>query len=181
MWGGFPQVVREVFPNAKLVVDRFHVMQAVTKELNSIRKQVRVTEKGARFLILKNRDDLAADEKEKLGRILKGSRRLKKAYVLKERFREIYESPLTVEEGEHQFKQWLRQARKVYGSVVTTIREHLPEICNYFQSRTTSGAMEGINNRIKLIKRQAYGFTNFDNFRERLLACFSNKEKLSPP
>jgi len=46
MWGGFPKVVREVFPNAKLVVDRFHVMQALTKELNTIRKQTRVTEKG---------------------------------------------------------------------------------------------------------------------------------------
>ncbi|WP_390889382.1 transposase [Leptodesmis sichuanensis] len=45
---------------------------------------------------------------------------------------------------------------------------------NYFRNRTTSGAMEGINNRIKLIKRQAYGFVNFNNFRERLLACFSD-------
>jgi transposase len=78
MWGGFPKVVREVFPNAKLVVDRFHVMQALTKELNTIRKQTRVTEKGARFLILKNRVDLEEADKEKLDRILKRSRRLKK-------------------------------------------------------------------------------------------------------
>lgn len=180
MWGGFPKVVREVFPNAKLVVDRFHVMQALTKELNVIRKQTRVTEKGARFLILKNRVDLEEADKEKLDRILKRSRRLKKAYELKEDFRAIYEKQLTVEEGARQFKQWLRKARQIYGGVISTIRSHLPEICNYFQSRTTNGAMEGINNRIKLIKRQAYGFTNFNNFRMRLLACFSNKEKLSP-
>ncbi|WP_448561362.1 transposase [Trichothermofontia sp.] len=56
---------------------------------------------------------------------------------------------------------------------MTTVRKHLDGICNYFRNRTTSGAMEGINNRIKLIKRQAYGFVNFDNFRKRLLACFS--------
>jgi transposase len=62
MWGGFPKVVREVFPNAKLVVDRFHVMQALIKELNTIRKQTRVTEKGARFLILKNKVDLKESE-----------------------------------------------------------------------------------------------------------------------
>jgi transposase len=80
MWGGFPKVVREVFPNAKLVVDRFHVMQALIKELNTIRKQTRVTEKEARFLILKNKVDLKESEKEKLERILKRSSRLRQAY-----------------------------------------------------------------------------------------------------
>ena len=45
-------------------------------------------------------------------------------------------------------------------------------ICNYFHERVTSGLMEGINNKIKLIKRQAYGFTNFDNLRMRLVAAF---------
>ncbi|HYN44442.1 MAG TPA: transposase [Candidatus Limnocylindrales bacterium] len=53
------------------------------------------------------------------------------------------------------------------------MRKHLQGICNYFISRATSGVMEGINNRIQLIKRQAYGFVNFNNFRSRLLACFS--------
>jgi transposase len=62
------------FPNAKLVVDRFHVMQALIKELNTIRKQTRVTEKEARFLILKNKVDLKESEKEKLERILKCSK-----------------------------------------------------------------------------------------------------------
>ncbi|NJL56195.1 transposase [bacterium] len=80
----------------------------------------------------------------------------------------------TVEEGKRQIQEWLNQARAVYNEVITTIRNHLDGISNYFRNRTTSGAMEGINNRIKLIKRQAYGFVNFNNFRERLLACFSN-------
>jgi transposase len=128
MWGGFPKVVREVFPNAKLVVDRFHVMQALIKELNTIRKQTRVTEKGARFLILKNKVDLKESEKEKLERILKCSSRLRQAYKLKEDFREIYESQLTIEEGAERFKRWLRKARKIYGDVIGTIRNHLPEI-----------------------------------------------------
>ncbi|MBE9076090.1 transposase [Romeria aff. gracilis LEGE 07310] len=47
-------------------------------------------------------------------------------------------------------------------------------ICNYFLNQTTSGVMEGINNRLKLIKRKAYGFSSFDNFRARLLAFFSD-------
>nr|WP_281167031.1 transposase [Baaleninema simplex] len=53
------------------------------------------------------------------------------------------------------------------------ILTHLNTICNYFLSRTTNGVMEGINNRLKLIKRQAYGFINFENMRMRFLSCFT--------
>jgi len=181
MWGGFPKMVAQVFPKAKLVIDRFHVMQALLKELDKIRRQSTVKKgKGLRFLILKNRQDLNEEELQKLECFLRESRRLRKAYELKEDLREIYESRLTVAEGQFQVEQWLHRARNIYSDVVTTIWNHLAGICNYFQSRTTSGAMEGINNRIKLIKRQAYGFRNITNFRERLLACFQDKEKLSP-
>ena len=52
MWGGFPKVVEQVFPNATLVIDRFHVMQAANKELNKIRRQVGVFERGSKCLLL---------------------------------------------------------------------------------------------------------------------------------
>ncbi|WP_148288218.1 transposase, partial [Prochlorothrix hollandica] len=55
-----------------------------------------------------------------------------------------------------------------------TIKNHFDGICNYFYNRTTSGKMEGINNKIKVIKRQAYGFTNFDHLRMRLLIACSH-------
>lgn len=174
MWGGFPKVIEEVFPNAVIVIDRFHVMQAVNKELNKIRRQVGICDRGSKFILLKNGQDLTEEQTIKLEGILKRSPRLKKAYEWKEEFRDIYEQPLTVEQGKYEIEQWLRKAREVYGKVVDTIRNHLDAISNYFGNRTTSGVMEGINNRIKLIKRQAYGFVNFNNFRERLLACFSD-------
>ncbi|MBC6455302.1 MAG: transposase [Hormoscilla sp. SP5CHS1] len=84
-----------------------------------------------------------------------------------------------------------------YQKSAQMISSHLAGICNYFISHATSGVMSGINNkiklikrqgygftnfenfRIKLIKRQGYGFTNFENFRLRLLACFSDKKNLS--
>ncbi|MGF1494019.1 MAG: ISL3 family transposase [Microcoleaceae cyanobacterium] len=180
MWGGFPKVVQEVFPNAVIVIDRFHVMKAVNQELNKIRKQVGIYDRGSKFILLKNKDDLTEEQSQKLEQILSRSKRLEKAYRWKEDFREIYEQHITVEEGKQEMEKWLKQACSIYAEAITTIRNHLEGICNYFLSRTTSGAMEGINNRIKLIKRQAYGFRNFDNFRERLLACFSDKLKLSP-
>ena len=174
MWGGFPKVVEEVFPNAVIVIDRFHVMQAVNEELNKIRKQVGIFDHGSKFILLKNGKDLTVGSITKLAQILQRSKRLKNAYEWKEEFRAIYEQPLTIEEGKRQIEVWLHQAQKVYSEVITTIRSHLDGIYNYFRNRTTNGVIEGINNRIKLIKRQAYGFVNFNNFRERLLACFSD-------
>jgi transposase len=56
----------------------------------------------------------------------------------------------------------------------STIENYFEGIYNYFFARTTSGVMEGINNRIKLIMRQGYGFSNFNNFRNRVLGCFSD-------
>lgn len=174
MWGGFPKVVQEVFPKARIVFDRFHVMKPVNEELNKVRKQTQMTLKGSKFILLKNGVDLTEEQKVKLADILKHSKRLKLAYELKEEFRDIFEGSETVEAGKEQLLAWLKKARSVYCDVLTTIRNHLDGICNYFLNRTTSGVMEGINNRIKLIKRQAYGFMNFDNFRARLLACFSD-------
>jgi transposase len=172
MWGGFPKVVQAVFPNAVIVIDRFHVMKAVNEELNKIRKQVRIFDRRSKFLLLKNSEDLKQEETKKISEILHRSKRLRRAYQWKEEFRAIYEKPLTVEAGKEQIEQWLHKARAIYSQVVATIRTHLDGICNYFRNRTTNGVMEGINTRIKLIKRQAYGFVNFHNFRERLLACF---------
>jgi transposase len=174
MWGGFPKVVKEVFPNAKIVYDRFHVMMSVNKELDKVRKKIGKNEKESRYILLKNREDLGDTELEKLEKILSRSKRLRTAYESKEEFRGIFERERTVEDGKREILKWIEKSKEIYCDSVKTIQNHLEGICNYFLNRTSSGVMEGINNRIKLIKRQAYGFLNFDNFRARLLACFSD-------
>ena len=90
---------------------------------------------------------------------------------LKEDLRDIYESNLTVTCGLKAIKKWLVSARIIIGSAANTLENHLPEIANYFLSRTTSGVTEGLNTKIKLIVRQSYGFKNFNLMREKLLAC----------
>lgn len=99
MWGGFPKVVQEVFPNARIVFDRFHVMRPVNEELNKVRKETQMTLKGSKFILLKNGVDLTQEQKVKLADILKHSKRLKLAYELKEEFRDIFECSQTVEAG----------------------------------------------------------------------------------
>ncbi|MCJ2542843.1 transposase [Thermostichus vulcanus] len=160
MWAGFARLVKPVFPKAHIVYDRFHVMQKAAKELDRLRRQSRLTEKGSRRIILKNNEDLTAEEKAKLAIYLRQSQQLRQAYTLKERLRSIFESRITVKEGEVQIVAWLKDVRRIYTDVVKTIQNHLQGICQYFANRVTSGIMEGINNRIKVIKRQGYGFTN---------------------
>lgn len=171
MWGGFPKVIRAVFPNALVVIDRFHVMKLVNKALNQLRLSLELKGLKNRCLLLKNGRDLTKEEKKELVELLQKSPCLSIAYELKEEFHEIYETSTTVKMGRRRFQKWLTTAGCIFGSVTKTILKHLEEICNYFISGTTSGVMEGLNNKIKLILRQSYGFKNFDLMREKLLAC----------
>ena len=172
MWGGFAKIIPQIFPNAQIVTDRFHVMKPLINELKRIANQSGIRGWKELVLILKNKQDLNEEELKELEKLLNKSKRLRMAYNYKEEFHKIYEESKTVEDGKKEFTKWLKKASCIYGQVINTIQNHLDTICNYFLSHSTSGIMEGINNKIKQIKRQAYGFTNFDNFRLRLLACF---------
>ena len=174
MWGGFPKVIEEVFPNAVVVFDRFHVMKLLNQQLNKLRNLLGIKTKGSRYLLFKNFEELTEEQKDQLASVLNQSEILKIAYELKSEFRSIYETSKTVKSGYNRFKKWLRLAQIIYGKAAETIRKHLDGICNYFISRTTSGVMEGINNKAKLILRQGYGFSDFSHFRARLLGSFSD-------
>lgn len=174
MWSGFVKVIKEVFPNALIVYDRFHVMKHVNEELNKLRKRMEITDKKIKYLFLRNRDKLNQEEREKLEVILKEHPCLAIAYELKEELREIYEKTKTVSAGKRKLEKWLREAGCFYQESAKMIEEHLEGICNYFIHRTTNGAAEGINTKIQLIKRKSYGFKNFENFKLKLLACFSD-------
>jgi transposase len=174
MWGGFPKVIAQVYPNASLVFDRFHVMKAVIQELNKIRWKIGIKDRGSKYLLFRNQADLNEQQQQKLARVLEKSECLRIAYQLKEEFRDIYETSKPVKTGRRKLEKWLKTAQPFYGNSAQTIWNHFDGICNYFRNRTTSGVMEGINNRMKLIMRQGYGFSNFENFRSRLLACLGD-------
>lgn len=172
MWGGFAKILPQIFPNAQIVTERFHVMKPLINELKRIANQAGISKWNSLGLILKNHQALNQQELEELSQLLNKSSRLRLAYNYKMKFRKIYQDSQTVEEGKLKFTLWLKEAACIYGQVIQTIQNHLDRICNYFLSHTSSVMMEGINNKIKQIKRQAYEFTNFSNFRLRLLACF---------
>ena len=171
MWGGFPKVIREVFPNAKIVIDRFYVQKLVSKALNKIRLALNLKGLKNRCLLMNNQINLTVEEREELELMLTSSPSLKIAHELKKELIAIYNSDITPSGGMRKMKKWLISARVLLPSAADTLNSHIDEICNYFINRTTSGVTEGLNTRIKLILRQSYGFKNFDLMKEKLLAC----------
>jgi len=136
MWGGFQKVIREVFPNALIVIDRFQVMKLVNKAVNRIRLLLEFKGLKSRCLIMKNGSDLTEDEKEDLQKILNQSPCLSIAYELKEELRAIYETSTTVKMGYRRLKKWLVTARCIFGKTADTIAKHLQNICHYFINKT---------------------------------------------
>ena len=90
-------------------------------------------------------------------------------HEFKEDFRKIFAEKTDWLSGLFSIGKWLNSAAQYFPSSQQTIKRWLNEIVAYFDNRTTSGVVEGINNKLKLIKRSAYGFRNFDNFRLRCL------------
>lgn len=178
MWRPYATVVTSVLSHARLVVDRFHVMKVVNNDLNTLKKAVKKDlpddAKACHYPLLKNEQDLTEKQQNILEQVYVASPQLKEAHQLKEEFRQIFEADNTVEQGQKSLQGWLKKAEKakLFSDAVKTIKNWFQPITNYFAQRTTNGPAEGINNKIKVIKRMAYGFRNFANFRVRILAAF---------
>jgi transposase len=177
-------------PNAQVVADRFHVMAQINKELDSQRKrekrqvedlikkaeslekkadQEKILEglKKSKYVLLKNESELNEEQKAKLMQVKDVSFTLKSMQELKEEIKKIFEQANNCLVGLLKRERWLSGAKKYFPDSQNTIIRWLHEIIAYFDYKTTSGVVEGINNKLKLIKRYAYGFRNFENFRVR--------------
>lgn len=186
--GNYRGLVNKVLPNAEIVADRFHVMKLVNEELNRARnaekKVVEALEddekkaalkavlKDSKYAVLKPEEHLTEKQKMKLEEVKKTFPKLAEMHHQKEAFRSIFEEERDWTDGVFRMLEWLKNAQHTFRDSAATIGRWFGEISNYFESRTTSGAVEGINNRLKLIKRSGYGFRNFTNFRLRCLICW---------
>ncbi len=108
MWSGFTAVIKELFPNAKIIYDRFHVMAIINDELNNLRKLMGVHEKGLPHLLWKNKEDLKDEQKQQLEVILKEHPCLGIADEMKEEIRQIYQGCRTFKGAERKLEKWIR-------------------------------------------------------------------------
>jgi len=183
LWKPYKKVIEKLMPQAEIVADRFHVMKQVNEELDTQRKKIKkeveklknktvrekrlLALKKSKYVLLKNEEDLKKAEQEKLESIRNMLPELAKLQKLKEEFRNIFEKSKDGVEGLLNLSDWLREAQHYFADSCSTIKRWIGEIISYFDQRTTQGVVEGINNKLKLIKRRGYGFRNFNNFKLR--------------
>ena len=176
----FRSVTKTMFPEAKIVADKFHVIRVVINSLENVRKRIqkefhatkRKWFKRSRYLLLKQEYKLTDEDKTELARMLNSSYDLEKAYVLKERFYEVFRKQ-TRTEAKKELGNWLLLAADLslseFRHCITTFSNWKTEIANIIGERVSNGFIEGSNNKIKVLKRISYGVRNFDRFRNRIL------------
>ena len=176
----FRSVAKTIFPEAKIVADKFHVIRVVTNSLENVRKRIqkefhatkRKWFKRSRYLLLKPEYKLTDEDKIELSRMLNSSMELEKAYALKERFYEIFRQK-TRNEAKKELRDWLLLAAQLaipeFKHCIATFTNWRTEIANIIDESVSNGFIEGSNNKIKVLKRISYGVRNFERFRNRIL------------
>jgi transposase len=181
LWEPYAQAVSACLPNARIVADRFHVMKNLNDQVTSARREIqrdlpedaKQTLKGCRWLLVRNHEDLSSEDKDKLDAMFAVSASLKQLHALKEDFRTIFETDLSPEEAAPKLEAWMvcveASGLTKLCKFVSTLKNRFEHVLNYFRHRLTSGMVEGLNNKVKVIKRCAYGFGNFEHFALRIL------------
>jgi len=176
----FSSVVRQCFPNAKIIADKFHVLRLANWAMEAVRKEEqkkfaksrRIYFKKSRWILLKRKTNLNEDEMIQLSNMLTVSERLRKAYLLKEEFYEMINSS-DHKQLVRRWKAWQDSVLKAnlpsFTKLAQTISKWSNEILTAVATGYNNGFIEGCNNRTKVLKRVCYGVQNFDRFRNRIL------------
>lgn len=179
----FTASILENCPNAIHVFDHFHVVKLMNDKLDDIRRvqynmekdvNKRKVLKGTRYLLLSNGEDIFDREyKTRLDNALEMNKPLSQAYYLKEQLREIW-SQINKDQANKVLLDWVTQARESnvpqLEKMATTIMTHRTGILAWYDCPISTGKVEGINNKIKVMKRNAYGFRDEKYFCLRLYA-----------
>jgi transposase len=192
MSAAYRQAVSAHLPKATIVFDHFHVIKLYNDKLSQLRRDLHreATEmmhkdvlKGTRWLLLKNPENLdsAKDEKSRLEEALALNKSLALAYYMKEDLRRFWEQP-GKRFAEAYLNDWIRRAEasgiRMLKQMAKTLAGHRSGLLAYYDAMLTSGPMEGTNNKIKTMKRQAYGFRDQEFFKLKILAIHETKYAL---
>ena len=187
----YTNAVTKNLPNASLVVDHFHVVKLMNEKIDLLRRHLwhvekdvnkRKVIKGTRWMLLRNGPDIFDYEhKTRLENALKMNEPLMTAYYLKEDLREIW-NQVSKDAAERVVDEWIRQAMgsKIQPLVkmAMTLRAHKPCILAWYDYPISNGPTEGINNKIKVLKRQMYGFRNDEFFTLKLYALHDKRLRI---
>ena len=181
MWKPFYQAVQAVCPKARIVIDRFHVEDHALKALDQVRRRLQRNAgreekdllKSSRRFLLSDPRDLSEEERVNQEQVLSRYPELRRATGLVKALNHWYESSPDPQKARSRLYYWYRRVWESrlseFKEVTEMIRNWQIEILNYFFEHLTNGTTEGFNTKIKLIIRTAYGFSNFQHLRARIL------------
>jgi transposase len=195
-YDAYRQAIRAQLPKAKIVVDHFHLVRGANTALDAVRRECqreprtrrpKGTRRSGQHLswrqdlfhsrhrLLRAREKLTAHQRQQLCELFEREPRLAEAWGLKEAFRSIYRAP-DREQADRRLDAFLAAADRAqipsFAAFAEGVRQWREELLAYFEQPTTNGYAEGVINKVKVIKRRAYGLPTFRGFRKRVvIAC----------
>lgn len=184
MWKPFEKSTREKAPQTAILYDKFHVIRHLNEALDKIRKSeyARLTGnsrkfiKGQKYTLLSHRENLTTDGRRSLKTLLTANKRLNTAYILKEEFGQLwdYQSEAWASKFFDNWKASLKWQRlKPYEKFAKMIERHWDGIAVFCkpENKVALGFVEGLNNKIRVIQRRAYGLRDQKYLRLKVLTC----------
>jgi transposase len=184
LYEGFINAVKEVLGKAVVVVDRYHVAKLYRAGADRLRRQElrRLKQelpkedyaklKGALWPFRKNAADLEEEERALLKRVFVYSPDLHQAYEYREQLTALFDEELSQDQATIKLKHWQQRVRasglSCYERFLQTLDQWMEEITNYFLERHNSGFVEGLNNKLKVLKRRCYGIFNLPHLFQRI-------------
>ena len=205
MWDGYLEAAADFIQQqddveSELVVDRFHVAQNYRKGFESLRKQefkrlkrewsdahYAQDVKGMHWILRKNHAALTPEERHRLRRLFTLSPLLHQAYTFREELTAIFNRFISVAQAESAIHAWCGKVWhspvRCYDTFIKTLQRYWRYILNYFNHRVSSGFVEGLNNKIKTIKRRCYGITKISSLFQRIWLDLQGRQRffLSTP
>ena len=169
MSAGYEKAIRAHAPQAQIVFDRFHVARLANDALTAVRREEagklapfeRAALKGTRWILLKRRERLDADQEATLAAIKHTNAPVYRASLLKESFLDVFTAP-DRPSAERRLREWLawacRSRLRPFVRLGRTVRKHLDGILAFIDSDLTNARLEGMNNKIRLLSHRAFGF-----------------------
>jgi transposase len=190
MYDGFINAAKEVFGDkVKIIIDRFHVAKLYRKGVDTLRKaemkrlkNTLVKEEYAKlknviWILRKDMNNLLDEELEVLQLLFMHSPLLETSYKLSKELTDIFNEDIQRSRAKRKIHAWINRVKQsglgCFNTFLSTLEERMEEILNYFIHRQTSGFVEGLNNKIKVIKRRCYGILNPDHLFQRILLDLS--------
>jgi transposase len=184
MWKAFRTSTQAKAPQAAILFDKFHVLRHLSDALDTVRKQeyARLTGKrrtfikGQKYALLSHPQNLSGDARKNLKLLLGANQRLNTAYVLKESFAQLWDYNSEAWARKF-FENWRAQLKwqrlKPYEKFAELIERHWDGIAAYCrpENKVALGFVEGLNNKIRVLQRRAYGIRDEDYLRLKVLTC----------